>query len=755
MTEAITSDKEWQACWICDREFASLTPIDVFHKQLAEHAMHPHRDDLKNRRMFARKTFSIETAASPYIDITADDHYKLYVNGVFAAEGPSPAYHFHYRYDRIDLSTLLKPGENVIAVDVYYQGTINRVWQSGDYRQGLIAEISNGGNIVLVTDASWKYTVPTHSTGKTVGYETQYLENIDERAYPHGWTKIGYDDSSWLTAAEMKHDHVLVRQETPLLSVYRMEPSSVKRAGNGRYIVDFGKEIVGFFTCDAFGAAGDTVEIRHGEELHADGNVRSEMRCNVTYQEIWTLSGRTPDTLAYYDYKAFRYVEVTALKPDIRIEKFAANVRHYPCDDALCTFESSGVINDVFAICKNGVRMGTQELFLDCPSREKGQYLGDLTVAAHSHLYLTGGDGRLFRKAMRDFADSMRICPGLMAVAPGSFMQEIADYSLQWPLQLMTYYRHTGDRAFLAEMYPRAREAVAYFKRYDRGDGLIENVSDKWNLVDWPENLRDGYDFDLDPKGAGKGAHAVLNGFYVSALRSLNEMRYALGESPDDEDIRSASAFIDAFYRPDTKLFADSAVSQHASLHTNTLALFTGLVPAEAADAVLALMRSKRLACGVYMSYFVLKGLARYGAYDLIFDLISGTDIRSWGNMVKEGATACFEAWGKDQKWNTSLCHPWASAPIPVLIEDIIGVSPKTPGWGTISFAPHMPPSMPDLLLTIQVPTARVSVEKHGADVAFSVEANDAPVEFMIKGKTGLSSFYKCDAGEQEVIYLD
>ena len=38
-------------------------------------------------------------------------------------------------------------------------------------------------------------------------------------------------------------------------------------------------------------------------------------------------------------------------------------------------------------------------------------------------------------------------------------------------------------------------------------------------------------------------------------------------------------------------------------------------------------------------------------------------DDGAWANMLSEGATTCFEAWGKDQKWNTSLFHPWATAP--------------------------------------------------------------------------------------------
>ena len=91
------------------------------------------------------------------------------------------------------------------------------------------------------------------------------------------------------------------------------------------------------------------------------------------------------------------------------------------------------------------------------------------------------------------------------------------------------------------------------------------------------------------------------------------------------------------------------------------------------------------------MAYFVLKALAKAGEHEFVYDLINSDSPNSWGNMVKEGATTCFEAWGKDQKWNTSLCHPWASAPIPVLIEDIIGLCPAKPGWTEIRFEPHIP----------------------------------------------------------------
>ena len=75
------------------------------------------------------------------------------------------------------------------------------------------------------------------------------------------------------------------------------------------------------------------------------------------------------------------------------------------------------------------------------------------------------------------------------------------------------------------------------------------------------------------------------------------------------------------------------------------------------------------------MAYFLLKALANAGRYGDVYSLITSTDENSWYNMVREGGTTCFEAWGKEKKWNTSLCHPWASAPVSVFLEDILGLS--------------------------------------------------------------------------------
>ncbi|OMF24110.1 alpha-L-rhamnosidase [Paenibacillus sp. FSL H8-0548] len=708
-------DKAWCAKWIMDQRFYGLKPIDVYHKEAVQAVLPEHKEELFNLHLLVRKSFDLnDHIEEAHLDITADDYYKLYVNGHFVGQGPAQGNHFHYFYNRFDIASYLRQGENVIAVQVYYHGLISRSYNSGDYRQGLIAELVADGTRLVQTDKTWNYRIAEeYGPAEVIGYNTQFQENIDSRLKEKGWRSAGYDDSDWLPSWEnLADDHVLFLQPTMPLSVYEVKPQKIESIENG-FLLDFGSELTGQFTMRAKGLPGQTVEIRCGEELLPSGRVRFKMRCNCTYTETWTLSGEE-DELELYDYKAFRYVEVIASSNIMLYPAcFAAIVRHYPLDEDACRFESSNtLLNSIWAICKNGVKYGTQENYVDCPSREKGQYLGDNTIITHSHAYVSG-DLSMYRKSLNDFALlSARVCPGFMAVAPGSFMQEIADFSLQWPLQLLQYYKLSGDRAFLESMYPIAQQLMKHFEIYIREDGLLDSVNDKWNLVDWPENARDGYDFKLT-KGSIQGCHNVINAFYYGALKAMSEIDKALNmaQSSDEGLERFRTAFIQAFYDSERKLFVDAESSGHSSLHANVLPLLFGLAPEESIKPIVQLIREKRLSCGVYMAYFVLKALAEAGEHELLYDLIVSEDLHSWGNMVKEGATTCFEAWSKDLKWNTSLCHPWASGPIPLLIEDIFGIKPAAPGWTEVRFSPRIPFSLSEIKLNFIMPAGEFCFE--------------------------------------------
>ena len=710
------------ANWITDKRFLFHKPINYMHKELSAKEDFAHEAALQNHHMLFRNNFHIKkTDESVLINISADDYYKLYVNGEYVTQGPAPAYHFHYNYNTVDISDFIRKGENIVAVHVYYQGLVNRVWNSGDYRQGLIANIFNGHELVAVTDSTWKaYVCKAWESSKITGYATQYMEDIEANKIPYGWKLTDFDDTDWDDAVINKSDdHTMYKQITPNVSVYTINPNQMIYMTKNHIFADVGSEITGQVKMKVKGKPGDRVEIRLGEELEDKRKVRYQMRCNCDYRQYWTLAGGT-DEIEFFDYLGFRYFEIILPHDSIIVGDIEIEVRHYPFDDSVYTLDSSDkVLNDVFQLCKNSVKYCAQENFVDCPTREKGQYLGDSTITAYSHMLLTG-DSRLYKKMLYDFANSCVISKGMMAVAPGSLMQEIADFSCQYPQQLYTYYMHTADKETLEELYPIALGIEEWFDGYAEDDLLINKVDEKWNLVDWPQNARDGYEYD-DNKPIGNCKHAVMNAFYYGLKIYNNKIRCVLDiENKYDIELLRKN-FINTFFDNKRMLFKDSVGSNHSSLHANALPLYYGITPQEGVANAVELIRNKGLSCGVYFAYFVLKALAFAGEYKLVYELIVSDAANSWSTMLKEGATTCFEAWSKEQKWNTSLCHAWASAPVILIFEDMAGIKPKEPGWGHIEFKHNIPKEIVYFNLCIKLAGKKAEIVKTNGETNISL----------------------------------
>ncbi len=608
-----------------------------------------------------------------------------------------------------------------MAVHLYYQGLVNRVWNSGDGRLALWAELAGEDGAPVPWDGGWRYQVCAAYSGEATGYDTQFLEDFDSRLWPEGWERPGFDDSGWgfLVPAPWA-DYALSPQPIAGLWRGRVEAAG-RRAVPGGMLLDFGRERVGTLHAAALGRGGDRLALRFGEELDGAGRVRFDLRCNCRYEEIWTLADGQ-SVLHQFDYKAFRYVEILGLDaPGVELAECWVWERHYPMPNGLCALScKADQLEDIFRICKNAVRCGSQEAYLDCPSREKGQYLGDAVVTARSQVWLTGKTD-LLRKCAADFMASAQASPALLAVAPGALRQEIADFSLLFPALPLTDYDFTGDRGFLRACYPAVEGIARCFAKYQRPDGLLENVSHGWNLVDWPENLRDGYDFPLTRPAVGTGCHNVINALWYGFLRMKERMEGALGLLQEGESRRVGEAFVRAFWRRGQGLFSDSETSAHCSLHANLYPACFGLTPEGGGDAYEALLLTPGRVCGVLPMYFALRGLGRLGRHDALYRLLTRTDACGWRNMLREGATACFEVWGKEQKWNTSLCHPWASGAIPLLIEELAGLQPDPEAAEGFRFQPHLPEALHGFALQAPFRGRLLRVEQKNGRTALAV----------------------------------
>ena len=656
-----------QGKFICHKDFENLKPIDVFHKELSPKPAEKHAESLCNRHILFRKKAVLEIASKAILKITADDYFKLYINDVYVTQGPPPSYPDHYYFMEIDVTPFLKEGVNTFAVHNYYQGLINRVWVSGDLRSMFWCELYLDGKVALVSDESWLTATHTgYSSCGIIGYETAFAERYDSSAKEVGFEKELFDDSQWQPASIYKQtDYILQKSPIQPLSVYLKKPIYTERKGEVLF-VDFGQEMVGYLRAKAKGKQGDKVLLRFGEELNPDGSVRFDMRCNCRYEEEWILSGKE-DVLDQFDYKAFRYCEIM-MPEGVSVCDVKMQVRHYPYEKKAVYETDNEQLRKVLQLCENTIKYGTQEVFVDCPTREKGQYLGDVCVSGRAQCVLTG-DTTLIKKAIIDFCGSAFICKGVMAVSTSSFMQEIADYSLLLPALILWVYKRDNDKDFLRLTFPYITGVYEYFMQYSQEDGLIEGVKEKWNLVDWPDNLRDGYNFPLT-KPIGYGKHNVLNAFWIGFLKAYQDICEILGEAVNIAIDNVEKSFINAFYNKETGLYCDSTEKTHSAVHSNVLPLLfdIGISETKKQKIVEYIYQKKLASMGVYMAYFTLAALIKHDEREKA-ELLA-TDKGAWLNMLEEGATTTFEAWGKNQKWNTSLFHPWATAPLIVFAKD-------------------------------------------------------------------------------------
>ena len=183
-----------QGKFICHKDFENLKPIDVFHKELSPNQIEKHAESLYNRHTLFRKKVVLGKASKAILKITADDYFKLYINGVYVTQGPPPSYPNHYYFMEIDVTSFLKEGVNTFAVHTYYQGLINRVWVSGDLRSMFWCELYLDGKIALVSDESWLTATHTgYSSCGIIGYETAFAERYDSTAKEVGFEKESFE----------------------------------------------------------------------------------------------------------------------------------------------------------------------------------------------------------------------------------------------------------------------------------------------------------------------------------------------------------------------------------------------------------------------------------------------------------------------------------------------------------------------------------------------------------------------------------
>ncbi len=137
--------------------------------------------------------------------ICADSRYRLEVNGQRVQWGPAPCDPRWAEADPVDLTGLLRSGQNILGATVLFYGAGDGTWPLGKpgFLFWLELEHADGRVEKLVSDSGWKAMLcRAWPPGRPKRWYLRALqEEFDARLYPHQWSQPGFQPGpEWLPA---------------------------------------------------------------------------------------------------------------------------------------------------------------------------------------------------------------------------------------------------------------------------------------------------------------------------------------------------------------------------------------------------------------------------------------------------------------------------------------------------------------------------------------------------------------------------
>ncbi|TQE37934.1 hydrolase [Streptomyces ipomoeae] len=508
------------------------------------------------------------------------------------------------------------------------------------------------------------------------GYFTVPQEYWDLRREPVGWTEPGFDDGDWLAPVVRTAIDGLVPAPIEAIRPHDVTPASVTEVADGRWLVDLGREIVGGLALEITGSAGDTIEVRLGEELNSDGTVKYQLRATNTYREVWTLRDGE-QRFEHWGYRGFRWAE---LRTSLDLSKAVVTGRAWKLDwdDSHASFRSSDpALDRVWELCRYSIEATRGDLYTDTPTRERGPYEGDALINQLSEY----GVQRSY--ALARWSNDYLVRKGTWPT----------EYRLMCAISAWEDYLATGDDRQLAKDYDllTGKNLTSYLD----ADGLVRKApgntsQDLGDLVDWPAASRDGYVFT--------NVNTVVNAFQYAAFAALARCATALGKDDDATALRGradtlAEAMRTTLLDSSAGRFVDGVGTTHSAQHATAFPVALGV--ADGLDEAVLTRLGDTLAGGgmkvsVYGSQFLLDALFRLGRSDAALALLTSTATNSWLHMLDAlKATIVTEAWDPALKSNMTLSHAWASAPANAVARHILGVRVSAPGAAEFLIRPR------------------------------------------------------------------
>ncbi len=674
------------------------------------------------------------------IEITAGDHYLLFVNGSRVGEGPSPAAPAAYYYDTYTVTPEAGAGRICLFIHAYAIGDAEMVTEQNQAPPGVLFAVTvcyeDGSETVTLSSEHCRAEIPAEYFHDYIQYDEARISKwggFEEVYLSHRQTgdpaSPAYDASQWAFAAEVKdaraHDRKLIPREIPMLmhdtawpeEVLQVEPylgeiqaATHMCADTEAYaqvlanrpqsypsvVLDFGTQVVGHPVIEVWGSEGASMRMLYGESL------------DLMRMDTLVMNGAR-QKYRPYQRRAFRFLKLTfhgSMEP-IRVYRVFVETERYPFHKRGSFVCSDEVLNQIYETSIRTVQLNAQEHFEDCVVREKMQWLADARVMSLV-AYWNFGDSMLSRKAIRQFFRIQREDGLILSAGPQPMHGPNVDFAEHFVLMLHEYWTYTGDQTLILENMDSIKRLLRFFSELEDSDGLLNMAKchTAGLFLDWA---------NIDKREKV----TIVNCMYCEVLRCYGDFLELAGEAGAGQ-AREKAAFLSrrvmaTFFDPKQKLLCDCAGSfgrsAQYSEQSSLCAVFTHTASKEEAaqllDRLFGPERPENVEPirGAFYLSLALQGLFEQGRTELALEYMESF----WGAMLARGAKTWWETFDPSTPacsipdlFSTnsatsyipyipcSHCHGWGAGPAYLLGRFVLGIEPAAPGFRKVRIRPQL-----------------------------------------------------------------
>lgn len=650
-----------------------------------------------------RAEFQLPAAATVDFHLLGASWFNGWLDGETFCEGPSRFPKDHPEYQ--SHSARLGAGRHVLAFVVSHHGVATRMLAA--LPPFLACRVQAGGQEIALTWRCQRLAAYTPQV-RRVNPQLGFIEWCDTRQLPLGWQQPSFNATGWsepvpvepgigplhpLSTANPRalgHQPALLAEGT-LVETFGYErddiparfflrdlaPASLPPQGVWRrYDLGRVRLMRPRFTLDV--PAGTVVEFAYSESL-VQGRVSPWITlsagdsCNLDHfiarggpQEFQTLAPR-----------GGRFLEVHVLAAPAAVRWLEERVveRAYYGEAGGSLRTGDALLDRIWSVGVETHRACAEDAVTDNPTRERGQWAGDVVTVGLDIAAAAFSDLRLCRRSLVHSAQCAREDGLVAGLCPGGAAY-LTTYAAQWVSACVRHWELTGDRTLLEAMWPHAERNLAAFAARTTATGIEDELG--WGFVDW------GYVRNPGPSDMGVNLHCL------AALRSMIRWASALGLDGSRYEATAATftALIARYFNGE--FAAGPGAWERIGYHRAALGLRLGFFQPEQAKAGRAFLREHMLRCfpnrhdaprlsdpaannpqliTLYFGHFALPELIEHGDMDFVLDQYR----TCWGWALGDGRTTWLEVF--DTRW--SHCHQWSGCPTWQLSRHLLGLRPR------------------------------------------------------------------------------